>query len=211
MSEGERGGSGGGCASVFSAQVLIHSVDINQVVLLCLEERFDDWSSTPDTISSALHLSLAHLQDNDAYECCWLRLRHDHPVVGEQTEFIKYQGPHHQLMDSLTHRPQSREEVKRLVDWCCENNLILNVEKTEELIIDFRRKQHSRPPLISNNKAVEEVSSTKFRGGACNGKAGLVTANILWFVRSRDLDQKSLVVGGKNSRENHWDLLKART
>lgn len=57
MSEGERGGSGGGCASVFSAQVLIHSVDINQVVLLCLEERFDDWSSTPVNSQKAWGIS----------------------------------------------------------------------------------------------------------------------------------------------------------
>lgn len=38
VNERERGGSGGGCTSVFPAQVLIHSVDIDQVVLLCLQE-----------------------------------------------------------------------------------------------------------------------------------------------------------------------------
>lgn len=63
------------------------------------------------------------------------------------------------------------------MDWCCENNLILNVEKTEELIIDFRRKQHSRPPLISKaDGGGQQRQIPNFGGGACNGKAGLVTA-----------------------------------
>lgn len=34
-----------------------------------------------------------------------------------------------------------REEVKLFADWCSKNNLILNVEKTKEVVIDFRRKQ----------------------------------------------------------------------
>ena len=29
-----------------------------------------------------------------------------------------------------------REEVEQLVDWCRENNLILNVDKTKEMIVD---------------------------------------------------------------------------
>ena len=36
-----------------------------------------------------------------------------------------------------------REEVKQLVDWCNTKNLILNVEKTKEIIVDFRKTRHS--------------------------------------------------------------------
>ena len=32
-----------------------------------------------------------------------------------------------------------RDEVSKLVSWCNQNNLVLNVSKTKELIIDFRR------------------------------------------------------------------------
>ncbi|KAI4903706.1 hypothetical protein NFI96_004082 [Prochilodus magdalenae] len=32
-----------------------------------------------------------------------------------------------------------REEVKLLTEWCAANNLSLNVSKTKELIIDFRK------------------------------------------------------------------------
>lgn len=49
-----------------------------------------------------------------------------------------------------------REEVKRLVD------LILNVEKTKEMNIDFRRTQPSHSPLSTDDRAVEVVSSTTF-------------------------------------------------
>lgn len=52
-----------------------------------------------------------------------------------------------------------REEVKWLVDWCGVNSLSLNVEKTKELIIDFRREQPSHSPLITDNKPVEVVSN----------------------------------------------------
>ena len=34
-----------------------------------------------------------------------------------------------------------REEVRALGVWCQENNLSLNVNKTKELIVDFRRQQ----------------------------------------------------------------------
>ncbi|KAI3363941.1 hypothetical protein L3Q82_001546 [Scortum barcoo] len=57
-----------------------------------------------------------------------------------------------------------REEVEQLVRWCEGNNLILNVDKTKEIIVDFRKIQPSHAPLLINNSAVEVVSSTKFLG-----------------------------------------------
>ena len=54
-----------------------------------------------------------------------------------------------------------REEVEQLVAWCSKNNLILNVDKTKEIIVNFRKKQPSHAPLLINNTAVELVSSTK--------------------------------------------------
>lgn len=41
------------------------------------------------------------------------------------------------------------EKVIWLMDWCCENNLILNVEKTKEMIA-FRWKQPSHLPLFND-------------------------------------------------------------
>ena len=35
-------------------------------------------------------------------------------------------------------KPDYKEELRALVEWCQENNLSLNVTKTKELITDFR-------------------------------------------------------------------------
>jgi hypothetical protein len=42
-----------------------------------------------------------------------------------------------------------REEVSDLAVWCQDNNLSLNVSKTEELIVDYRKRRPSTPPPTS--------------------------------------------------------------
>ena len=44
-----------------------------------------------------------------------------------------------------------REEVRALAEWCQENNLFLNVNKTKELIVDFRRQQREHAPIHIND------------------------------------------------------------
>ncbi len=55
--------------------------------------------------------------------------------------------------------------VERLASWCQENCLSLNVSKTKELIVDFRKRQQ-RPytPLMISGTPVERVSSFKYLG-----------------------------------------------
>ncbi len=58
-----------------------------------------------------------------------------------------------------------REEVAQLAEWCGANNLSLNVEKTKEVVLDFRRRNSiDHPPLTIDCSTVERVSSTKFLG-----------------------------------------------
>ncbi|KAI3354907.1 hypothetical protein L3Q82_004701 [Scortum barcoo] len=53
-----------------------------------------------------------------------------------------------------------REEVRALTSWCQDNNLHLNVSKTKELIVDFRRRQREEhAPLSINGTTVERVNS----------------------------------------------------
>jgi len=57
------------------------------------------------------------------------------------------------------------EEVANLSLWCQDNSLMLNVSKTKELIVEFRRTlQHQRAytPLGINGTAVERVSSYRY-------------------------------------------------
>ncbi len=39
-----------------------------------------------------------------------------------------------------------REEVAQLAEWCGANNLSLNVEKTKEVVMDFKRNSIDHPP-----------------------------------------------------------------
>ncbi len=54
--------------------------------------------------------------------------------------------------------------MSRLAGWCSDNNLSLNVEKTKEIFVDFRRVHTQHAPLTINGATVERVSSTKFLG-----------------------------------------------
>ncbi len=57
------------------------------------------------------------------------------------------------------------DEVERLTSWCQDNCLSLNVSKTKELIVDFRkRQQRSYTPLMISGNPVERVSSFKYLG-----------------------------------------------
>ncbi len=57
------------------------------------------------------------------------------------------------------------DEVERLTSWCQDNCLSLNVSKTKELIVDFRKRQQ-RPytPLMISGTPMERVSSFKYLG-----------------------------------------------
>uniref|UniRef100_A0A669BHJ9 Reverse transcriptase domain-containing protein n=1 Tax=Oreochromis niloticus TaxID=8128 RepID=A0A669BHJ9_ORENI len=57
-----------------------------------------------------------------------------------------------------------REEVSALTHWCQDNHLTLNVAKTKELIVDFRRCRGVHTPITINGAAVERVSSFRFLG-----------------------------------------------
>ncbi|KAK3521320.1 hypothetical protein QTP70_003159 [Hemibagrus guttatus] len=57
-----------------------------------------------------------------------------------------------------------RGEVQRLTAWCKANNLSLNVEKTKEKVVDFRRAQSDHSPLDIDRSNMKIVKSTKFLG-----------------------------------------------
>ncbi len=57
------------------------------------------------------------------------------------------------------------DEAEKLTSWCKDNCLSLNVSKTKELIVDFRKRQQ-RPycSLMISGTPVERVSSFKYLG-----------------------------------------------
>ncbi|KAI4904962.1 hypothetical protein NFI96_002249 [Prochilodus magdalenae] len=58
-----------------------------------------------------------------------------------------------------------RDEVSALSEWCYHNNLSLNISKTKEMIVDYRKLQRGgHSPLYINGAEVERVSSVRFLG-----------------------------------------------
>ncbi len=77
-----------------------------------------------------------------------------------------------------------REEVAQLAVWCGANNLSLNVEKTKEVVVDFRRRNSiDHPPLTIDSSTVEKVSSTKFLGVH-------ITEDLTWTTNTMSLSKK---------------------
>ncbi len=79
-----------------------------------------------------------------------------------------------------------REEVAQLAEWCGANNLSLNVEKTKEVVMDFRRRNSTDPPppLTIDSSTVERVSSTKFLGVH-------ITEDLTWTTKTMSLSKKA--------------------
>ncbi len=77
-----------------------------------------------------------------------------------------------------------RSQVSRLAGWCSDNNLSLNVKKTKEIVVDFRRVHTQHGPLTINGATVERVSSTKFLGVH-------ITEDLTWTNNSAALAKKA--------------------
>ena len=65
------------------------------------------------------------------------------------------------LFDQATKRKEIKfdEAVEELTEWCDRNCLELNVTKTEELVIDFRRAMVNVDPIAIQGQSVEMVTN----------------------------------------------------
>ena len=59
---------------------------------------------------------------------------------------------------------QYRQDINSLANWCEENNLLLNAQKTKEMVIDFRRIKSPIAPITINGEDIEIVTDFKFLG-----------------------------------------------
>ena len=75
------------------------------------------------------------------------------------------------------------EEVSKLVQWCDSNSLELNVSKTKEMIIDFRRAKSSIAPLIIKDQEVDIVDTFKFLGS-------IISHDLRWEANTSDIISK---------------------
>ena len=56
------------------------------------------------------------------------------------------------------------EEVRDMAVWYQDNNLSLNMIKTKEMIVDYRKRRTEHAPILIDGAAVEQVENFKFLG-----------------------------------------------
>ncbi len=96
------------------------------------------------------------------------------------------------------------DEVERITSWCQDNCLSLNVSKTKELIVDFRKRQQ-RPytPLMISGTPVERVSSFKYLGVN-------ISEDLTWTTHIQTQPGKGCTIcdswGNSGSHQLSWKL-----
>ena len=57
-----------------------------------------------------------------------------------------------------------RDEIVIMTEWCRKHNLLLNVKKTKEIVIYFRKRQNVSNQICIGNDGVEIVNKYKYLG-----------------------------------------------
>ena len=88
-----------------------------------------------------------------------------HDCVATEASIIKY-ADDTTVVGLITSNDETayRAEVRALGVWCQENNLSPNINKTKEMIVDFRKQQREHPPIHIDGTAVEKVENFRFLG-----------------------------------------------
>lgn len=83
----------------------------------------------------------------------------------DSTTIIKY-ADDTTILDLIKSGDESgyRKLVNKILAYGEENDLILNIDKTKEIIMDFRRKSYPLMSLIIKGAEVERADSHKFLG-----------------------------------------------
>ncbi|KAK3539910.1 hypothetical protein QTP70_019555 [Hemibagrus guttatus] len=128
---------------------------IEKLSLLGLNTSLCNWSSaTSVTMKSSNHI---------------VKFANDTTVVG---------------LISKNNKSAHREEVQRLTAWCKANSLSLNVDKTKEMVVDFRRAQSDHSLLFIDGSHVEIIKSTKFLGVH-------LAENFTWSLNTTSITKKA--------------------
>ena len=74
------------------------------------------------------------------------------------------------LIEPNNNENEYRSAISFFVDWCERHFLQLNVKKTKEMLIDFRKNKQELAPLTINNEEVAQVTDYKYLGITIDNK-----------------------------------------
>ena len=86
------------------------------------------------------------------------------------TQLFKYADDTALVSQCVNDDTEYRKEVEYFVSWCMNNYLELNVKKTKEMIVDFRKSPCDHVPLLINNETVDTVHEYKYLGTTIDDK-----------------------------------------
>ncbi|XP_068507038.1 tRNA-specific adenosine deaminase 1 isoform X3 [Syngnathus scovelli] len=75
-------------------------------------------------------------------------------------------------------------EVDLLTTWCRDNHLLLNVNKTKKIVVDFRKGHTQHLPLTIDDAVVERLSSTRILGVH-------ISEDLSWTTKTVSLAKKA--------------------
>ncbi len=166
---------------------------INKLNLLGLNNSLCNWildflTGRPQSVCVGRNTSSTTTLSTGAPQGCVLSpllftlLTHDCTAKFSSNHIIKFADDTVVGLISNNDETHYREEVAQLAEWCGVNNLSLNVEKTKEVVMDFRRNSVDHPPLTIDSLTVERVSSTKFLGVH-------ITEDLTWTTNKKNLQE----------------------
>ncbi len=164
---------------------------INKLNLLGLNNSLCNWildflTRRPQSVRVGHNTSSTTTLSTGAPQGCVLSplLTHDCTATFSSNHIIKF-ADDTTVVGLISNNDEThyREEVAQLAEWCGANNLSLNVEKTKEVVMDFRRRNSiDHPPLTIDSLTVERVSSTKFLGVH-------ITEDLTWTTNTMSLSK----------------------
>ncbi|XP_060716983.1 uncharacterized protein LOC132839820 isoform X2 [Tachysurus vachellii] len=164
--------------------------------LLGLNTSLCNWildflTGRPQSVRIGNSISSTTTLNTGAPHCCILSpllftlLTHDCAAMHRSNHIIKFADDTTVVgLISKNNETAYREEVQQLTAWCRTNNLSLNVDKTKEMVVDFRRAQSDDSPLNIDGSSVEIVKSTKFLGVH-------LAENLTWSLNTSAITKKA--------------------